>query len=413
MSVVIVTTILTIPSHDHYYLSSSQFGLYFPFNIRSALASTAVIESISSVMTTTTTADAENRSLANVQNSTIRNYTNPLFGISVEYPSDWSAFEMNSLFPSNDSYAAALLRAPLENSSDKFAERILFGVQYSNFNNVTLDTYTSDSLAAYQNASGIQILEATPTTLSNQPAHGIVYTDDSIEGIKLKKIQAWTVLNNSRVYVITFGAEESKYSNYLPEVQNIFGSFSIDGNYTNNTVNQQEQLQLRDRQPRIQQQSLQQETNLTFDDSAFGIRLQYPSSWMKYQPGQPSAGDNVDVVVAFLLPEVQQNVSSSLSRIGIGVQHPISQNISLDQYTSNQLETINRQNATMLESGKATLAGNPAHRAVFTLQNLTKVVQIWTLKEDKAYITTYQASLNDYPKNLPNFQRIVESLQIA
>ena len=162
-----------------------------------------------SIATTTTTPNAANSSLASIQNGTTRNYTNPLFGISVDYPSDWSAFEMNSLFPSNDSYAVALLRAPLENSSDKFAERIIFGVQIYNFNNVTLDTYTSDSLAAYRNASGIQILESTPMTLSNQPAHRIVYTDDSLEGIKLKKIQAWTVVNNSRVYVITFGGEES------------------------------------------------------------------------------------------------------------------------------------------------------------------------------------------------------------
>jgi hypothetical protein len=322
---------------------------------------------------------------------------------------------MNSVFPSNDSYAAALLRAPLENSSDKFAERILFGVQYTNFDNVTLDTYTSDSLAAYQNASGIQILESTPMILTNQPAHSIVYTDDSLEGIKLKKIQAWTVVNSSTVYLITFGGEESKYSDYLPEVQDIISSFRIISTNNSNTIdNQQGQLQqLQAQQQRIQQQPQQQERNFTFDDPSFGIKLRYPSSWMKFQPGQPSIQDNIDVVVAFLRPEAQQNISSALSRIGIGVQHPVPQNISLDQYTANQMQAINRQNATILESGKITLAGNPAHRAVFTLENTTKSMQIWTLNEGRAYFVTYQASLNDYPKNLPTFQRMVESLRIS
>jgi serine/threonine-protein kinase len=102
-----------------------------------------------------------------------------------------------------------------------------------------------------------------------------------------------------------------------------------------------------------------------------------------------------------------------LSRIGIGVQQLKSQNISLDQYTSNQIKTINRENATILESGKTTLAENPAHKAVFTLGNATKLMQIWTLKEDKAYIITYQANPSDFPRNLSTFQRVVESLRIT
>jgi hypothetical protein len=320
------------------------------------------------------------------------------------------------------------LRAPLENSSDKFAERILFGEQYINFN-MTLDTYTSESLAAYRNASAIQIIESTPTTLASQPAHRIVYTDNSLEGIKLEKIQVWTIINNSKVYVITFSGEELKYLDYLPEVQNIISSFSITNN-TNNKIaiaaqtpprqsvqlnkqeqTQQQQLLQQPLQQQEQEQPLEQVRNLTFDDPTFGVKLQYPSSWTKIQPGRSSPQANVDVVVAFLHAEGQQNIS--LSRIGIGVQQLKSQNISLDQYTSNQIKTINRENATILESGKTTLAENPAHKAVFTLGNATKLMQIWTLKEDKAYIITYQANPSDFPRNLSTFQRVVESLRIT
>jgi hypothetical protein len=421
ISIFIITTILATPSL-HYL--SSHFDVYLPFSIKAVDASTAIAK------TTTTTTNTANSRLATIQNSTTRNYVNPLFGISVDYPSDWSAFELNSQFPSNDSYAIALLRAPLENSSDKFVERILFGVQYMNFNNSTLDTYTSESLAAYRNASSIQILESTPTTLSSQPAHRIVYTDDSLEGIKLKKIQVWTIVNNSRAYVITFSGEESKYADYLPEVQNIISSFSITNNNDNinNKVaaasqtpsvqlNKQEQAQ----QQALQQQPLQQQNyeqpleqvrSLTFDDPMFRIKLQYPSSWTKIQPGQSSPQANINIVVAFLRAEAQQN-TSSLSRIGIGVQQVKSQNISLDQYTSNQIQAINRQNATILESDETTLAGNPAYKAVFTLENATKLMQVWTLKGNKAYIISYQASINEYPGDLLTFQRMVESLEIT
>jgi serine/threonine-protein kinase len=144
--------------------------------------------------------------------------------------------------------------------------------------------------------------------------------------------------------------------------------------------------------------------------------LQYSSSWTKIQPGKLSPQSNIDVVVAFLRAETQsaetQQNTSSLSRIGIGVQQVKSQNISLDQYTSNQIQAINRQNATILESGETTLAGNPAHKAVFTLENAIKLMQIWTLKGNKAYIISYQASINEYPRNLPTFHEMVESLEI-
>src|SRR5918996_4643146 len=175
-----------------------------------------------------------------------------------------------------------VLRAPLENASDKFAKRILFGIQYMDLNNVTLDTFTSESLTAYRNSSDIQILESVPTAIASQPAHRIVYTDESVEGIKLKKIQTWMIANSSRAYVITFGGEESKYFDYLPEVQSIISSFSINNKTVLTPFLLNEQGQTR-QQPL--QQPLKQERNLTFDDPTFGIKIQYPSSWTKIQPG--------------------------------------------------------------------------------------------------------------------------------
>src|SRR5919106_2605648 len=79
-----------------------------------------------------------------------------------------------------------VLRAPLENASDKFAKRILFGIQCMDLNSVTLDTFTSESLAAYRNSSVMQLLESVPTTIASQPAHRIVYIDKTVEGIKLR-----------------------------------------------------------------------------------------------------------------------------------------------------------------------------------------------------------------------------------
>jgi hypothetical protein len=348
------------------------------------------IKSVEAASTGTDTATANNTA-ANVTTAptspAIRSYLNPVFGVSLDYPSTWSAFELNSKFRDNVTYGVALLRAPLDNASDKYAEKINFGLQKFKSNNVTLNAYTSAILNSYKNVTGIKILDSSPTTLAGQPAHKVVLTDDRVQGLKLKKNQIWSVINNSKAYVITFGSEESKYDKYLPQVQNIIKSFKVTSNSTDNP---------------------QETRDLIFDDPTSGIKLQYPSSWTKVQLGQPPR-HNVDLVGAFL-HQGNKN-TSSISRIGIATQELRPQDTKLEQYTINQLNAIKRVNATGLEDHETKIVGNPAHDAVFTI-NGTKVMQIWTLKGDKAYIVAFQARPNEYAFNLATFQKIVNSLQI-
>jgi hypothetical protein len=132
-----------------------------------------------------------------VQNTAIRSYSNPIFGIKLEYPITWSAFELNSRFRDNITSGIALLRAPLDNVSDKYAERINFNTQVFDSKNATLDAYTSSILKAYANSSGVKVLESSATTLAGQPAHKVVFLDERVDPLKLKKMQVWSVFNNS------------------------------------------------------------------------------------------------------------------------------------------------------------------------------------------------------------------------
>jgi hypothetical protein len=357
---------------------SPVLDVYLQLNMKSVEASTdstSQTEKNNTTIGTTTTP----------QNSDIRSYENPVFGLSLQYPSTWSAFEVNSRFRDNVTYTPALLRAPLENASDKYAEAVRFGVQKFKANNVTLNDYTSAILNSYRNTTGVKVLDSSPTTLAGHPAHRVVYTDDRAEGIKLKKMQVWSVLNNSKAYVLTFVSEGSKYNDYLPQAQNIMNSLKITGGSDD---------------PEVQRE-------LVFDDPAYGVKLQYPSSWTKIQLGQQPRS-NVDIVGAFLH---RDNQNASLSRIGVAVQPLISQDVKLDQYTSNQLNAIKRVNATGIEDKDTNVGTNPAHNAVFTL-NGTKVMQIWTLKGDKAFIFAYQANPNEYAASLPTFQKMVDSVEI-
>ena len=344
------------------------------------------IKSVEASSATTTTQNNSNANAVDIgaQNSASRSYSNPVFGINLEYPITWSAFELNSRFRDNVTFGIALLRAPLDNVSDKYAERINFNTQVFDSKNATLDAYTSSIVNAYANTSGVKVLESSATTLAGQPAHKVVITDDRLQPLKLKKMQVWSVFNNSKSYVVTFGAEESKYQDYLPLFQNILNSIKV----TSSTDNPQEK------------------TELPFDDPISGIKLQYPSSWAKVQLGQPPRS-NVDLITAFFH---QENRNASISRIGVASQQLVSQDVNLQQYTANQLKAIQRANATGIEDKNTEIGGNPAHSAVFNL-NGTKVMQIWTLKGDKAYIFAYQSDPSDFSKEQANFEKIANSIK--
>ena len=367
-------------------------AVHFPFNILDVDSplDMKTAEAISAAYATTAEEEAKDASsdsntTANAPNSAIRNYENTDFGFNLEYPTTWSAFELNSKFRDNVTYAAALLRAPLDNMSDKYTERINFNVQKFKSNNQTLDTYTSAILDAYRNITGVKIIGSSPTTLAGQPAHKVVYTDDRIQGQKLMKEQVWSVINNSKAYVITFSSEAPKYASYQPLVEDVLKSVKIAASTDNP----------------------EQEKELTFDDPVFGIKLEYPSNWTKIQIGQQPRS-NVDLAASFFHRE---NQNASLSRIGIATQQ-VRQDTNLEEYTSNQLDAIKNANGTGIQDDPDRIAGNLAHNAVFNLNN-TKVMQKWTIKDGKAYIFAYQASPDEYSKNLATFEKMADSVALT
>ena len=73
----------------------------------------------------------------------------------------------------------------------------------------------------------VEIFESSPTTLSGLPAHEIVYTSSGIEGLNLKKMQLFTIVNNNMAYVFTFAAEEPQFNKYLPDIQKMISSIQI------------------------------------------------------------------------------------------------------------------------------------------------------------------------------------------
>lgn len=157
------------------------------------------------------------------QTITLLRYLNPTFGIEMDYPSSWQAYE---LWRSDSPLVANTIVAmvPAGDNASGFRDSLLVGMQGSE--GKTLNEYTVDSLNAYRDAaSNVTITQSSPTTLDGIPAHEIEYLEN-FQGNELQKKQVWTIIDN-RAYIVTYGADVSQYENYLEDVDAMIDSLQI------------------------------------------------------------------------------------------------------------------------------------------------------------------------------------------
>ena len=90
-----------------------------------------------------------------------------------------------------------------------------------------------------------------------------------------------------------------------------------------------------------------------------------------------------------------------------------SQSITLDQYSNAQINFI-KEHGSVLESNTITLKGDNtlAHRIVYINSEGQKIMQVWTIKGDKAYHITYATNQTRYYDYLPPVQKMIDSFEI-
>ena len=161
------------------------------------------------------------------ENSNFRTFENIAFGLRMLYPSDWSVTEVKStLSPNASTSAVAFFKAPVESPSDVYQENVIINMKGPSPDDLTLRDYTENSLNAFRNMPNIRLLQSFPNTLAGLPAHMVVYSENS-EGIDIQKMQIWTIVDNDTAYVVTFGAEQTQFSRYLPSVAQMINSIQI------------------------------------------------------------------------------------------------------------------------------------------------------------------------------------------
>jgi serine/threonine protein kinase len=150
---------------------------------------------------------------------------------------------------------------------------------------------------------------------------------------------------------------------------------------------------------------------VTYQDANYGIKISYPKRWSIQETPDGVTGD----VARFLSPkegkadEFQENLSISVKDLS-------SQPRSLNEYTEESVWIIRtHSDASAPPASAATLGHRQAMEVVFAGKEGNIQVQrleIWTVKNNKAYVITYTAERGKYSKFLPAARKMIDSFEI-
>jgi eukaryotic-like serine/threonine-protein kinase len=149
---------------------------------------------------------------------------------------------------------------------------------------------------------------------------------------------------------------------------------------------------------------------LTYQNSTFGIKIQYPSNWEKQENG--TRQDTQTDIVTFLSPLINSRANLDVSIDDISGE----KGISLTQYANQSIAAVPDVKLIASNTNNVVIAGLPAYRTVYSSTDgntILKTMEIGVMKGNKVYIVTYEAAMQEYAKYLPIIQRMIGSFQIT
>ena len=163
--------------------------------------------------------------------SNFTNYTNPQYGFSLLYPSEWVNEEINP--GANLTFLTSFSPPPRE-----FGEFVFVYMAVKNLtDNITsLKQFTDQEISLLkrppavtsptEDTSARTILESEPTAIAgNTSAHKVVYTE-KVSGT-LSKIMEIYAVNGDKGYIMTYLAFTDIYEKYLPTAQKMASSLNV------------------------------------------------------------------------------------------------------------------------------------------------------------------------------------------
>jgi PsbP-like protein len=169
----------------------------------------------------TTTTTTEESSVQFLSNSSVLVYESPAYGIRTQYPDGWEIL-IQSTSPSSISLR---FNSPPENATDSFRENVVFEINTIS-NNTALSNFTSATLISYlESYPDLEFNELSPTNLTSAaiPAYKLAASRTQ-DGLDFMQIFA---IKEDKVYTILYSAERTRYSTFLPIVEEMIDSLEV------------------------------------------------------------------------------------------------------------------------------------------------------------------------------------------
>lgn len=148
-------------------------------------------------------------------------YESPVYGIRTQYPDGWEIIIQNT----SNSSLSLRFNSPPENDTDSFRENVRL-VSNTVSNNTGLSNFTGAALASYLELyPDLELIELSSTNLTNNaiPAYKLVASLTQ-EGLDFMQILA---IKEDKVYSILYSSEKTRYSTYLPIIEEMINSFEV------------------------------------------------------------------------------------------------------------------------------------------------------------------------------------------
>jgi hypothetical protein len=148
----------------------------------------------------------------------LQNYQNPTLGIRIQYPLDWQVEE-------EEGEQVTFVK---ENDMVEF----LVDVHESDPSDRTLTELVDNEITnKKEQREGFKLIESTPTTISGNPAHELLYTfvkEDGPRAGEINKVMRIFTIKDAKLYTVAYLSEPEKFPDYLTLVERMVDSFRID-----------------------------------------------------------------------------------------------------------------------------------------------------------------------------------------
>ncbi len=352
----------------------------------------------------------QNKTAANINNANnVLTYENPKYAVKMQYPSNWQKLELNQIAAGG--HLVALVRFDIAGPSAPVPEDLAIAVENLT-SPTTLDQYTNFGINGLRQAPNFQLIESSPTTLSNNPAHKVVFSYGTGPSA-VKSLQVWTI-SGGKAYTLAFSSDPSGYTALIPIVQQMVNSFALQNAATtattaNTTSTNQPGGQTLNQTALSTNQTTSNgsSTFLTYENSNYGIKIQYPSTWTKVRPANQSSND----IVRFISPPGTTPLSFDII-VSTGSISPL---IPLQLYANAGIALLKNSflDFNLISSNATTLGGVPAQKMIYTASlpsGLTlKFLQFFAIKDSTSYIITSGTLPADFATYLPTIQKMASS----